>query len=129
MYTVAEFLLAYPDQKWAAIATTDIERAISFVSCLYDDFCCYEPKYHSCLWELAVAHQLEISGALCSEVSPWFSPGVSEVKSYNDTIKFGDSGADGLGRTYYGQQFSLLLQRAKKPVLYFSGLTQCTSFY
>jgi hypothetical protein len=122
-YTVAEFLIAYPEQQWADIPANIIQRAINYVSCLYDNFCCYETQYHACLWELAIAHQLEISGALCSDVSPWFSPGVTEVKSYNDTIKFsdGDDGS-GLSRTYYGQQLALLLKRARQPIIYYTGL-------
>jgi hypothetical protein len=122
-YTVADFLLAYPEQQWLDIPTNVIQRAINYVSCLYDNFCCYDQQYHPCLWELAVAHQLEISGALCSDVSPWFSPGVTEVKSYNDTIKFGGGDDEGgLGRTYYGQQLMLLLKRARQPIMYYTGL-------
>jgi hypothetical protein len=120
-YTALEFKLYWLDvPKFQGLPDSTVDRAIQFISAAWHDFRCYDPTLYVLLYHLGVAHQIE---STCTDPStPWFSPNVTEVKSYNDTVKFA-SDDDDLSTTVYGRQFRQLLDQ-RQPVLYF-GANSC----
>jgi hypothetical protein len=120
-YTALEFKLYWADvPKFQALSDSIIDRAIGYVWASWQDFQCYDPTIYVLLYHLGVAHQLESSGDCADPSTPWFSPNVTEVKSYNDSVKFAESDGN-LDSTTYGRQFKFLLSQRSSPVLYFSG--------
>lgn len=120
-YSPLDFKTYYPDVViFTALADNVIQRAIDIVECTWNSFSCYPEDKRLLMHHLATAHTLLSTGACIDSSGPWFNPMVSEVKSYNDTIKL--TANDGnLESTQYGRSLKNVMNTSRSPMLYFSG--------